>query len=173
MQLFQRNITSRGKRGGMENFMKKSLLLVITLVLLTSLVLTGCGDKKTETAAAPVTEAAAAPAEATAAPAESTAPAEKKAAETAAAPAAAANGYTVTVVDQDGNPVEGAAIQMCSDQKCMNKKTDASGKASFSYPAGVYDVHVSKLPEGYSTDVSELKTAADVTELTITVNKAS
>lgn len=153
------------ERGGMEIYMKKTLLMLAAVVLLGALVLTGCGNEKTETASAPATEAVSAPAE-------TAAPAAEKPAEANAAASSTVSGYTVTVVDQNGAPVEGASLQMCSDQKCMNKKTDAEGKVSFSYSAGVYDLHLSKLPDGYSTDVKEMKTTADELNITLTVTKA-
>ena len=56
--------------------------------------------------------------------------------------------------DENGDPVEGAAIQFCDDSSCSFGKTDAQGTAEFNMPEGTaYEVHVLQAPEGYeSTD---------------------
>ncbi len=77
--------------------------------------------------------------------------------------------YTVTVVDQDGNPVKGVSVQFCDENsKClMPVKTDEQGKVTKSLEPMVYHVTLT-LPEGYSCDVLEYN-LEDVTELTVTV----
>lgn len=65
--------------------------------------------------------------------------------------------YTVSVVDQNGDGVEGVAFQVCNDSSCMLYTSDKEGICSFELPAGEYEVHILKLPEGYEGDVSEVK----------------
>ena len=65
--------------------------------------------------------------------------------------------YTVSIVDQNGDGVEGVALQVCNDSSCMLYTSDAEGVCSFELPAGEYEVHILKLPEGYAGDTSEVK----------------
>jgi len=78
--------------------------------------------------------------------------------------------YKVTVVDEGGNPVAGATVQMCLET-CIFKQTDANGGAEFELAeAEGYKAEVLALPEGYA-EISEepvyLETGA--TEITLTV----
>ncbi len=66
--------------------------------------------------------------------------------------------YHVKVVDQNGDPVQGVAVQVCSATKCLtgDSKTDENGEASFQYTDSE-DYHAAlnsifPLPEGYSVD---------------------
>ena len=63
--------------------------------------------------------------------------------------------YTVIVLDEAGDPVEGAAVQFCSDEQCLFEKTGADGKVSFAEPEGKYTVHMLKVPEGFEKDSTE------------------
>lgn len=60
--------------------------------------------------------------------------------------------YVIKVVDQDGNPVEGARVQMCSDACKAPIYTGADGTASYPYEEGDFHAQITKLPEGYSVE---------------------
>ena len=81
--------------------------------------------------------------------------------------------YTVTVKDQDGNAVEGAAVQMCDDKGCkMPAATDANGVVTFTYDPSNYHVTVVECPEGYTCDPEQaFYFEGEATELTVTVTK--
>ena len=60
--------------------------------------------------------------------------------------------YTVTVVDQYGNPVEGALVTMCDNVCYPEIATDANGKATNNLEPGL-ELHIKvKAPAGYNTD---------------------
>ncbi len=64
------------------------------------------------------------------------------------------NGYTVTVVDTQGNPVPGAILQMCltgESGACYlgNTLSDAEGKVYFNLEEASYKANVARMPEGY------------------------
>ena len=77
--------------------------------------------------------------------------------------------YRIICVDEDGNPVQGATIQFCSDIQCMMGKTDADGVAEFDEAPGSYMVHLLKVPEGYAKDTTEYEAPAVPGDLTIVV----
>ncbi|MCR5343422.1 MAG: redoxin domain-containing protein [Butyrivibrio sp.] len=79
--------------------------------------------------------------------------------------------YQIIVVDTDSNPVPGAMVQFCTDDTCMMGVTDDKGIASFEEPAGIYDVHILKVPEGYKKHTDAYKTEKNNTVLTITIEK--
>lgn len=82
--------------------------------------------------------------------------------------------YKVTVVDDGGNPVAGAMVQMCKDS-CVPAVTNADGVAEFKLEAADYDVKFIELPAGYtySGDEQVFKFADGELKLTITLKKAS
>lgn len=92
-------------------------------------------------------------------------------------PTAAANdagAYRITVIDTEGNPVKGVAIQFCDDSTCNLEKTDANGVASFDLPEGTqYEVHVLKVPEGYEKTSDEFRTLDVYSDLVIVLNAAA
>lgn len=67
--------------------------------------------------------------------------------------------YSVTVVDIDGNPVEGAWVQICAGTTCVPKQTDADGIAYYDSEItgdGELVAKLISLPEAYSfIDLSE------------------
>ena len=73
--------------------------------------------------------------------------------------------YTVTVVDSDGKPVEGAGVRIGTN----SYTTSSDGKVSASLPKGTYSVAVGKT--GYVGVTSQFETGK--TELTITLQKSS
>lgn len=77
--------------------------------------------------------------------------------------------YRIICVDEDGNPVQGATIQFCSDIQCMMGKTDADGVAEFDEAPGSYIVHLLKVPEGFAKDSTEYEAPAVPGDLTIVV----
>lgn len=79
-------------------------------------------------------------------------------------------GYTVTVVDEGGNPVAGAMVQLCLET-CYPGATDESGIAKFPVEEANYKVSFLVLPEGYtySTDEQEFYFEEGSRELTITL----
>lgn len=107
--------------------MKKFLALFAALCLL--LCMTACGNSTgTETPDATETSSVA---------------------ETTTAATESASAFEVTVVDADGNPVQGVMLQVCKDT-CFPAVTDANGVASFNVE--VTDEHklsVLSCPEGY------------------------
>lgn len=84
----------------------------------------------------------------------------------------ASAGYTVKVVDEGGNPIVGAMVQLCAET-CLPAVTDAEGVASF---AGAevrddYKISFVMLPEGYDyvDDVQEFHFADGEMDYTITL----
>lgn len=63
--------------------------------------------------------------------------------------------YTVTIVDDDNQPVPGVLLQLCLES-CYPNKTDESGMAEFvSLPSGNYKVSLMSIPEGYDYATKE------------------
>lgn len=61
--------------------------------------------------------------------------------------------YVVTVVDDDGNPLSGATVQLCVGDLCkLPSPTNAEGVATFEYDAAEYTVKVTL--SGYSGEAS-------------------
>ena len=81
--------------------------------------------------------------------------------------------YTVTVKDQNGNPVEGAAVQMCDDKGCkMPAATNAEGVVTFTYDPSNYHVTIVECPEGYTCDPEQaFYFEGESTELTVEITK--
>lgn len=79
--------------------------------------------------------------------------------------------YKVTVVDDEGNPLEGVMVQLCKDM-CFPAVTNAEGVAEFSQPEDDYHVSVASMPVGYeySSDVREFFFEEGSYELTIVLN---
>ena len=82
--------------------------------------------------------------------------------------------YKVTVVDEAGNPIAGAMVQMCKES-CVPAVTNAEGVADFRLEAANYDVKFIELPAGYtySGDEQVFKFSDGELKLTITLKKAS
>lgn len=89
-------------------------------------------------------------------------------ADTTAVPA----GFTVTVVDGDGNTVSGVVVQICKDS-CIPARTDDNGVATFNIE--IEDGHklsVMTCPEGYEyTGEAEIYLEAGATEYTLEISK--
>ncbi len=94
------------------------------------------------------------------------------------APPAAAAGktnYVVKVIDQDGNPVADVRFSYCVADMCMPATSNAGGIAYRAYPTDT-EVHVTvTMPEGYTADAADLDFymgAGLPVEVTITATKA-
>lgn len=142
--------------------MKKLAILLATLLALACLLI-ACDQTPAEDGTTPDTTVAEAP---TDAPVDT--PTE--------APTQAPSGkitYTVTVKDQNGNPVEGAAVQMCDDSGCkMPAATDANGVVTFTYAKSNYHITIVECPDGYICDPEQsFYFEGESTELTATIAK--
>ena len=62
--------------------------------------------------------------------------------------------YTIKCVDQDGNPVTGTMINVCTDETCTPMPVDENGVLEFTLPAYPYVLHVLVVPEGYEFDTT-------------------
>lgn len=82
--------------------------------------------------------------------------------------------YTVKVVDEQGNPIAGAMVQLCLEA-CYPHKTDASGIAQYVVAEADYKVSFLKMPDGYtySSDIQEFHFEDGSYELTITLKAAA
>jgi len=82
--------------------------------------------------------------------------------------------HKVTVVDEEGNPVAGVMVQVCTDETCLIPvKTDETGVATFA-PAAEGEYHANFLPgtpDGYEADAEVFYFAEGESELTITLKK--
>ena len=82
--------------------------------------------------------------------------------------------YRVIVYDEEGNPVEGAFVQMCDEQSCSFQVTNQDGIAEFT-PAEqkVYDVHLQAVPDGFAPDEGEYHTLETYSDVNIFLQKAA
>lgn len=74
--------------------------------------------------------------------------------------------YTVAVIDEDGNPVVGAAVQICKDS-CLPGMTNEEGIAKFNVLEDDYKVSFMAMPEGYEAEAEEFYFEDGAYELTI------
>lgn len=82
--------------------------------------------------------------------------------------------YRVIVYDKEGNPVQGAFIELCDDTSCDFRETDADGVATFDdKPQKVYDIHMIMAPEGYVKDEGAYKTLDTFSDVNIFIGKAA
>lgn len=93
--------------------------------------------------------------------------------ETASVQGSEENLCRVTVSDADGNAVEGAMVQFCSDDACVLGKTDAEGVASFEAEEGItYTIHILKVPEDYEKTDEEFTVAGTDSEVHVVLQRA-
>ncbi len=84
------------------------------------------------------------------------------------------NSYSVKVTDPDGNPVEGAMVQLCTDVSCTMGKTDAEGIALFEVEEGTgFTIHILKAPAGYEKTDEGFTFQDGSRELTVVLQKAA
>lgn len=74
--------------------------------------------------------------------------------------------YTVKVVDEGGNPVTGAAVQLCKDS-CLPGMTNVEGVASFRTVEDTYKVSFMTMPAGFQADAEEFYFEDGSFEMTI------
>ena len=142
-------------------------LMAIVLMLAMALSLAACGgseapaETKAPETEAPVVVTEAVEVETEAVEVETEAPVEE-------APA-----YTVKVVDEAGNPIAGAMVQLCKDT-CFPGVTDADGVAKFALAEDDYKVSFLALPAGYTyvDETQEFYFDNGSMELTITLKAA-
>ena len=111
-------------------------LLAVILVLCMAIALCACG-KKSEEPAVTTTEA----------PAGTT---EEPIPTTTVKPDDGKVTYTVTVQDENGNPIVGAVVQLCKDVNCNPNVTGADGVATYSLAEDTYKVSFVVMPTGYT-----------------------
>lgn len=76
--------------------------------------------------------------------------------------------YTVKVVDEGGNPIAGAMVQLCKET-CLPGSTNAEGVAEFKVVEDEYKVSFMTMPAGYEAEATEFYFEAGSYELTITL----
>ena len=76
--------------------------------------------------------------------------------------------YTVKVVDEGGNAVIGAIVQLCKDS-CLPCPVDANGVATWNLVEDDYKASFVQIPEGYTADATEFYFDAGSYEMTITL----
>lgn len=80
--------------------------------------------------------------------------------------------YTIRFVDQDGAAVAGAMAQICDAGTCEVFPADEDGVVSCIKPVYPYEIHVLKVPDGYTFDTTQTFTMDENgDELTITLTK--
>ncbi len=136
------------------NTMKRIFVLMLALTL--ALCLAACGGD--ETTAAP----------------ETTQPAPSTTVTTPATTVAPSYNYRIRVVDQDGNPIEGAFIIFCLEQ-CNFYQTNAEGWALINVEiTDGYKAHIMSLPagyEGYTFSEEYTNFESGQTEMTLVATK--
>ena len=140
------------------NIFKKTAALLLVIVMLAAL-LCGCGDNSTTDPSGST-------------PAGSSQQTEPSDSTPASASKPQDDGkvtYTVTVVDENGSPVEGVSIQFCDDENCkLPVLTDANGVVSQRYAESEYHITLAELPAGYTSEETEFYFDGQ-TELTIVI----
>lgn len=140
---------------------KRILALILGLTMLLCLV--ACDEEQNESSA---------PAESSVESVDETSSEASEASSEASVPEAAK--FSVTVVDQDGNPVSGAMLQICKES-CMPAMSDDSGVATFNVEiTDGYKLSVLSCPEGYTYEgEAEVYLEAGATEYTLTLTKGN
>ena len=72
--------------------------------------------------------------------------------------------YIFRCTDENGDPVSGVMIQVCTDEACIIIKSDDSGNAVYEEMPFEYDIHIFRYPEMYElTSEAQFTTAAEYT----------
>ena len=134
--------------------MKKIIAILLMLCLAVSLCACGGSNNTVETTTEPAVE-------------ETTTEPETTEPETTE-PAATGTTYTVKVVDEGGNPIASAAVQLCKES-CLPGMTNAEGVAAFRTVEDDYKVSFMTMPAGYEADAEEFYFESGSYEMTITL----
>ena len=145
----------------------KRLLAAVMILCLTASFCACSGDGEADTTATTTVSPTESKAPTVQSTQESTAP-------TDAPTKPAFDGYTVKVVDEGGNPVANAFVQLCLDN-CFPNTTDDSGVATFDVEEADYKVSFVSLPEGYdyASDAREFYFEDGTKEIVITLKAVS
>ena len=84
--------------------------------------------------------------------------------------------YTVKVVDEGGNPIAGAFVQMCQGETCMPMQTAADGVATYKVSEEAdFEVKFVMMPAGYElpTEESVFHFADGSKDMTITLKSVA
>lgn len=83
--------------------------------------------------------------------------------------------YLVHVVDEAGNPIAGAMVQICEGTACNPGVTNADGTAEIRAVEGNYEAKMLSMPEGYtySTEQEVFPYGAGELEVTIVLKPAA
>ena len=141
--------------------LKKLLAVLMAAAMMLSLCACGGNNETTEPTAAPETT------EATAAPETTEATDATDAPETEPE----GNVYKVTVLDEAGNPVVGAMVQLCFET-CMPAMTNENGVAEYRVDEADYKVSFLMIPEGFAEDMGEYHFEEGSYEMTLTLKAA-
>lgn len=79
--------------------------------------------------------------------------------------------YTITVTAQDGAPVAGVVVNICTDETCKPMETDAAGQIVFASEITDYHLQVLRVPAGYSFNSAAEYHTGEATEVTVPVTK--
>lgn len=81
--------------------------------------------------------------------------------------------YTVSVQDENGNPIANVAVQLC-DKSCIPGMTNENGIAEYHLPEGNYHASILDMPAGYaySGEETEFYFAEGETSLVIVLKAA-
>ncbi len=60
--------------------------------------------------------------------------------------------YVLCVKDQNGDQVEGTVVQVCDDETCSMYTSDEEGYIRFNIESEKFELHILKVPEGYTFD---------------------
>ena len=142
----------------------KKILMVSLLVLSLLLCLCACGEGEPVATTEPVSTTAP-----TEAPTEAPTDPTEEVTEPANQPT-----YTITVVDEAGNPVAGAIVQMCLEA-CVPGVTNENGVAEFFLAEDNYKVSFVKIPDGFELagEETDFYFADGANTMTITLKAAA
>ena len=88
------------------------------------------------------------------------------------APAGTESTYTVTVVDQKGDPVPEVGLSFCEDTTCHLAKSDENGIVIFTGKPARYHIQVIDAPDSYDyPEDSDFYTEENTSEITIAITK--
>lgn len=82
--------------------------------------------------------------------------------------------FTVTVVDENGNSVQGVVVQVCQGETCLPCPTGEDGVAVFNVEITEnYKLSVAQCPDGYVYEGGDIPLESGATEYTLEIATAS